>query len=59
MFHRLPSRDGVITRPRFIASSLMKRSVWRSVGGFPEDLRSGEDLLFMDRMETAGFQFRL
>jgi glycosyltransferase involved in cell wall biosynthesis len=51
------SRDGVITRPRFIASSLMKRSVWRSVGGFPEDLRSGEDLLFMNRIEEAGFNF--
>lgn len=50
------ARDGVITRPRFIASSLMKRSVWRSVGGFPEDLRSGEDLLFMDRIEAAGFK---
>ena len=48
-------RNGVVTRPRFIASSLMKRSVWRSVGGFPEDLRSGEDLLFMDRIETSGF----
>ena len=49
------ARNGVVTRPRFIASSLMKRSVWRSVGGFPEDLRSGEDLLFMDRIERAGF----
>jgi glycosyltransferase involved in cell wall biosynthesis len=50
-------RDGVIARPRFIASSLMKRSVWHSVGGFPEDLRSGEDLLFMDRIEAAGFNY--
>jgi glycosyltransferase involved in cell wall biosynthesis len=49
------ARNGVVTRPRFIASSLMKRSVWRSVGGFPEDLRSGEDLLFMDKIERAGF----
>jgi glycosyltransferase involved in cell wall biosynthesis len=51
------STGGVITRPRSIASSLMKRSVWRSVGGFPEDLRSAEDLLFMDRIEDAGFNF--
>jgi len=48
-------RDGVVTRPRFIASSLMKHNVWRTVGGFPEELRSGEDLLFMDRIESAGF----
>ena len=47
--------DGVVTRPRFIASSLMKQSVWRFVGGFPEDLRSGEDLLFMNRIESSGF----
>lgn len=48
--------DGVVARPRSIASSLFKRSVWRSVGGFPEDLRSAEDLLFMDRVQEAGFK---
>lgn len=49
------TRNGVFTRPRSIASCLMKRSVWRSVGGFPEHLRSAEDLLFMNRVENAGF----
>jgi Flp pilus assembly protein TadB len=49
-------RDGALTRPRFIASSLMKLEVWRTVGGFPEELRSAEDLLFMDRIEEAGFK---
>ena len=49
-------REAVVTRPRFIASSLMKTAVWRAVGGFPEELRSGEDLLFMDRIEVAGFK---
>jgi glycosyltransferase involved in cell wall biosynthesis len=44
-------------RPRSIASTLMRRDTWRSVGGFPEDLRSGEDLLFMDKVEKAGFHF--
>ena len=48
--------DGVVARPRSIASSLFKRSVWRSVGGFPEDLRSAEDLLFMNRVQEAGFK---
>ncbi len=48
-------RPGVIARRRFIASSLMKKSVWLSVGGFPEDLRSAEDLLFMNRIDQAGF----
>jgi hypothetical protein len=32
----------------------MRREVWRKVGGFPEDLRSAEDLLFMDRVEASG-----
>ena len=48
-------RPGIIARRRFIASSLMKKSVWLSVGGFPEDLRSAEDHVFMNRIEGAGF----
>jgi glycosyltransferase involved in cell wall biosynthesis len=47
--------DGVRTRPRSIASSLMRKSVWQAVGGFPENLRSAEDLLFMNEIERAGF----
>jgi glycosyltransferase involved in cell wall biosynthesis len=47
--------DGVNIRPRFIASCLMRRDIWRSVGGFPEDLRSAEDLLFMNEIERLGF----
>ena len=50
-------RDGVVTRPRFIASTLLRRKAWESVGGFPEDLRSGEDLVFMDRVEESGYKF--
>lgn len=49
-------REGIIARRRFIASSLMKKSVWLSVGGFPEDLRSAEDHVFMNRIESAGFK---
>jgi glycosyltransferase involved in cell wall biosynthesis len=48
--------EGRLVRSRFIASALMKRSVWQSVGGFPEDLRSAEDLLFMNKVEQAGFR---
>mgnify|MGYP003289335716 CR=1 FL=1 len=29
-------------RPRFIASTLLKREAWERVGGFPEDLRSAD-----------------
>jgi glycosyltransferase involved in cell wall biosynthesis len=51
------SVNGITTRARSIASSLMRRDVWRGVGGFPESLRSGEDLIFMNRVESAGFIF--
>jgi glycosyltransferase involved in cell wall biosynthesis len=43
-------------RPYSIVSALMKREVWETVGGFPEDLRSAEDLLFMRKVEQAGFR---
>ena len=45
-----------LARPYSIVSALMKREVWESVGGFPEDLRSAEDLLFMRKVEQAGFR---
>lgn len=48
-------RDGMMIRPRFIASTLLRREAWQAVNGFPEDLRSGEDLVFMDRVENAGY----
>ncbi len=49
-------RDGLMARPRFIASTLLRREAWAKVHGFPEDLRSAEDLIFMDRLEEAGFK---
>jgi glycosyltransferase involved in cell wall biosynthesis len=50
-------REGTLVRPRSIASSLLRRSAWEAVKGFPENLRSGEDLVFMDRVEGSGFHF--
>lgn len=49
-------RDGIVARPRFIASTLLRREAWLAVNGFPEDLRSAEDLVFMERMESAGYR---
>ncbi|HZI20752.1 MAG TPA: glycosyltransferase [Pyrinomonadaceae bacterium] len=46
--------EGTRMRPRSIASSLMRREVWLRAGGFPEHLRSAEDLLFMNEVERAG-----
>ena len=46
---------GGLVRPGSIVSALMRRKVWETVGGFPEDLRSAEDLLFMRRVEQAKF----
>jgi glycosyltransferase involved in cell wall biosynthesis len=48
--------DGVSMRPRSIASALMRRRVWETVGGFPEHLRSAEDLLFMNQVEESQFR---
>ncbi|HEU4768726.1 MAG TPA: glycosyltransferase [Pyrinomonadaceae bacterium] len=48
--------EDVVARPRFIASSLLRREAWATVKGFPENLRSAEDLLFMERLETAGYR---
>ena len=49
-------REGIVARPRFIASTLLRRDAWAKVNGFPEDLRSAEDLIFMDRLEEAGYK---
>ena len=43
-------------RPYSIASALMPRVAWEKAGGFPEHLRSAEDLVFMQRVEAAGFR---
>jgi glycosyltransferase involved in cell wall biosynthesis len=50
----LESEDGPV-RPSSIVSALMRRKVWETVGGFPEHLRSAEDLLFMRQVEHAKF----
>ena len=50
------SHDGVVVRPRSIASALLRREAWQAVNGFPEDLRSAEDLVFMDRLQSAGYK---
>ena len=49
-------QDGGVSRPRFIASSLLRREAWAKVKGFPENLRSAEDLIFMDRLDKAGYR---
>jgi len=48
--------EGKLVRSRSVVSLLMKRSVWQTVGGFPENLRSAEDLVFMNKIEQANFR---
>ncbi|HET9533648.1 MAG TPA: glycosyltransferase [Blastocatellia bacterium] len=50
--HFKQERPGGKMRGPFIASSLLRRSVWMSVGGFP-DLRATEDLIFMERVQES------
>src|SRR6267378_267792 len=47
--------DAVYIQSRAVFSSLLRRSVWLAVKGFSEELRSAEDLLFMKRIDDAGF----
>ncbi len=47
--------EGGLVRPPSIVSALMRRKVWETAGGFREDLRSAEDLLFMRRVAQAKF----
>lgn len=42
-------------RHHFIASSLIKKKVWKEVGGFPS-YRAAEDLIFMERIDKKGFK---
>jgi glycosyltransferase involved in cell wall biosynthesis len=49
-----PRNPATGCRPPFIASSLVRRQVFLSVGGFPEHLRAAEDLLFFEALEKAG-----
>lgn len=49
------ARPGGRMRGPFIASSLLRREVWRAIGGFP-DLRAAEDLMFMEEIERRGFR---
>ncbi len=47
---------GNLMRSHFIASAMMRRSVWQAVGGFPEHLRSAEDILFIAKVKEAKFR---
>ncbi len=48
--------EGHLTPPPSVASALMRRTAWATVGGFPEHLRSAEDIKFMDSLAQSGFK---
>jgi glycosyltransferase involved in cell wall biosynthesis len=50
---RTPEPGGNVRGP-FIASSLVRREAWHSVGGFP-DLRAAEDLIFFEELSNKGY----
>jgi len=56
----VPNRENYdeVKRSRALFSSLMRRSVWRDVGGFSEALRSAEDLLFVNKIDAVAFEVR-
>jgi glycosyltransferase involved in cell wall biosynthesis len=51
---KIERTEGLIRGPS-VASCLLRRSIWAKVGGFPAG-RAGEDLIFLDRLATAGAQ---
>lgn len=59
LFSAVPVPGGRRVMSYSVASMLMRRTVWERVGGFPEGVRSGEDLIFMSRVEKGGFSDRV
>src|SRR5687768_5112667 len=49
-----PAKPGTI-RGTSIASCLLKKEVWKTVGGFPP-WRAAEDLVFMEKAEELGYK---
>jgi glycosyltransferase involved in cell wall biosynthesis len=50
-------RPGGRMRAPFVASSLIRRDVWKKVAGFP-DWRAAEDLTFIERIASGNFKTR-
>jgi len=48
-------RAGQWMRGPVVPSSLIRREVWKGVGGFP-DLRAAEDLIFMEAIDREGYK---
>jgi len=38
---------------------IFKKSVWKKIGGYPEDLNMAEDTVFNERIKKAGFKMEL
>lgn len=51
----VPAHGETGIRGPFIVSSLLKRTVWEAVGGFPP-FRAAEDLIFMEAIEKKRFK---
>jgi glycosyltransferase involved in cell wall biosynthesis len=49
-----PRQHSTSLRPPSIVSTLLRRSIWEQVGGFREDLRAAEDLVFFEAIAAAG-----
>lgn len=50
--------DAMISFPS-LASIIIKKYVWEKIGGFREDLRSTEDLIFIEEIEKRKFKIKL
>jgi glycosyltransferase involved in cell wall biosynthesis len=57
-YAQVPSKESPesFAAARAVFSSIVRRSVWQEVNGFPEDLRSAEDIIFVNRIDEGGFR---
>jgi glycosyltransferase involved in cell wall biosynthesis len=57
-YAQVPSKQShrSFVEARAVFSSIVRRSVWQKVNGFPEDLRSAEDIVFINRIEDGSFR---
>lgn len=56
LFPAVSRPEGVRVMSYSVASMLIRRSVWERVGGFVEGFRTGEDLIFVQRVRDGDFR---
>ncbi|MDI6704116.1 MAG: glycosyltransferase [bacterium] len=51
--------EGSNVNSPFLASSAIKKDIWEKIGGFKENLRATEDMIFIKEIEKGGFKIKI